>query len=163
VMPSTLLRKLSSYSKKNRLYQAFLELGKVVRTMFLLEYISNAGMRQEITAITNIVEKYHHFLDWVFFGKDGIITENDPIEQEKRLKYLDLVASAVILQNTVDMSLAIQTLAAQGERVNHRFVDRLSPYITRHIKRYGDYVVNLQNIPQPFEAAIHLPPEIFES
>ncbi|NJM86127.1 MAG: transposase [Hydrococcus sp. RU_2_2] len=61
VMPSTLLRKLSSYSKKNRLYQAFLELGKVVRTMFLLEYISNARMRQEITAITNIVEKYHHF------------------------------------------------------------------------------------------------------
>jgi TnpA family transposase len=163
VMPSTLLRKLSSYSKKNRLYQAFLELGKVVRTMFLLEYISNARMRQEITAITNIVEKYHHFLDWVFFGKDGIITENDPIEQEKRLKYLDLVASAIILQNTVDMSLAIQTLTAQGYRVNHRFVASLSPYITRHIKRYGDYVVNLQNIPQPFEAAIHLPPEIFES
>ncbi|MEJ1931364.1 Tn3 family transposase [Nostoc sp. NIES-2111] len=67
-----------------------------------------------INAITNIVEKYHHFLDWVFFGKDGVITENDPIEQEKRLKYLDLVASAVILQNTVDMSLAIQTLTAQG-------------------------------------------------
>nr|MCU0536924.1 transposase [Hydrococcus sp. Prado102] len=38
VMPSTLLRKLGSYSKKNRLYQAFLELGKVVRTMFLLDY-----------------------------------------------------------------------------------------------------------------------------
>ncbi|MDV2997572.1 MAG: Tn3 family transposase TnXo19 [Chroococcidiopsis sp. SAG 2025] len=163
VMPSTLLRKLSSYSKKNRLYQAFLELGKVVRTMFLLEYISNARMRSEINAITNIVEKYHHFLDWVFFGKDGVITENDPIEQEKRLKYLDLVASAVILQNTVDMSLAIQTLTAQGYPVNHRFVANLSPYLTRHIKRYGDYVVNLQNIPQPFEAAIHLPPEIFET
>ena len=162
VMPSTLLRKLSSYSRKNRLYQAFLELGKVVRTMFLLEYISNAKMRSEITAITNIVEKYHHFLDWVFFGKDGVITENDPIEQEKRLKYLDLVASAVVLQNTVDMSLATQTLTAQGYPVNHRFVAALSPYLTRHIKRYGDYVVNLQNIPQPFEAAISLPSEIFE-
>jgi len=32
-------------------------------------------------------------LDWLFFGKDGIITENDP-EKEKRVKYLDLVASA---------------------------------------------------------------------
>jgi len=47
VIPSTLLRKLGSYSKKNRLYQTFLELGKVVRTMFLLDYISNVlfGMR----------------------------------------------------------------------------------------------------------------------
>ncbi len=93
--------KLGSYSKKNRLYQAFLELGKVVRTMFLLDYVSNVALRHEITAITNIVEMYNAFLDWVFFGKLGAITENDPIEQEKRLKYLDLVASAVILQNTV--------------------------------------------------------------
>ena len=100
----------------------------------------------------------------MFFGKQGAITENDPIEQEKRLKYLDLVASAVILQNTVDMSLAIQTLTARGEEVaNHRYIKALSPYVTRHIKRYGDYVVNLQSIPQPLEAAINLPPEIFET
>ncbi|MBW4597773.1 MAG: Tn3 family transposase [Brasilonema angustatum HA4187-MV1] len=163
VMPSTLLRKLGSYSRKNRLYQAFLELGKVVRTMFLLEYISNVRMRSEINAITNIVEMYHAFLDWVFFGKEGAITENDPIEQEKRLKYLDLVASAVILQNTVDMSLAIQTLAAQGEVIHQRHVAALSPYVNRHIKRYGDYVVNLRNIPQPLEVAISLPSEIFET
>lgn len=162
VMPSTLLRKLNSYSKKNRLYQAFLELGKAVRTMFLLDYISDVRMRQEINAITNIVEIYHSFLDWVFFGKQGIITENDPDEQEKRLKYLDLVASAVILHNTVDMSLAIQTLMSRGEVIPMRHLAALSPYLTRHIKRYGDYVVNLQNIPQPLEAAINLPPEIFE-
>jgi len=56
--------------------------------MFLLDYISNVA--HEITAITNIVEMYNAFLDWVFFGKLGAITENDPIEQEKRLKYLDL-------------------------------------------------------------------------
>jgi TnpA family transposase len=163
VMPSTLLRKLGSYSKKNRLYQAFLELGKVVRTMFLLDYVSNVALRHEITAITNIVEMYNAFLDWVFFGKLGAITENDPIEQEKRLKYLDLVASAVILQNTVDMSLAIQTLMSQGELIPMRHLAAMSPYITRHIKRYGDYVVNLHNIPQPLEAAINLPPEIFET
>jgi hypothetical protein len=130
--------------------------------MFLLDYISNVSLRREITAVTNIVEMYNGFLDWVFFGKQGMITENDPIEQEKRLKYLDLVASAVILQNTVDMSLAIQTLMSQGEIIPVRYLATLSPYITRHIKRYGDYVVNLDNIPQPLEAAINLPPEIFE-
>jgi TnpA family transposase len=129
---STDLERAGSYSKKNRLYQAFLELGKVIRTMFLLEYISNARMRQEITAITNIVEKYHHFLDWVFFGKDGIIAENDPIEQEKRLKYLDLVASAVILQNTVDMSLAIQTNGTKKS-------SKLSCYAAKSDKRHCLY------------------------
>lgn len=86
VIPSTLLRKLNSYSKKNRLYQAFLELGKAVRTMFLLDYISDVRMRQEVNAITNIVETYHSFLDWVFFGKQGAITENDHSRARKTLK-----------------------------------------------------------------------------
>lgn len=160
LMPSTILRKLGSYSRKNRLYQAFRELGQVVRTVFLLQYISDGGLRQQITACTNIVEGYHRFLDWLFFGKDGIITENDPEEQEKRVKYLDLVASAVILQNTFDISLAIQALSAEGHPIDQKALATLSPYLTRHLKRYGDYVVDLHNISQPLEGAIHLPIEI---
>ena len=163
LMPSTILRKLGSYSRRNRLYQAFRELGQVVRTIFLLQYISDRGLRQQITACTNIVEGYNHFLDWLFFGKDGIITENDPEEQEKRVKYLDLVASAVILQNTFDISLAIQSLSAEGHLMNRETLATLSPYLTRHLKRYGDYVVDLQNIPQPLEGAIPLPIEIAEN
>lgn len=46
--------------------------------------------------------------------KTHYFTENGPVEQEKRDKYLDLVASAVILQNTVDMSLVIQAPSAEG-------------------------------------------------
>ncbi len=32
----------------------------------------------------------------VVFGGDGIITENDPIEQEKHIKYNDLITNSVI-------------------------------------------------------------------
>ncbi|AHJ31004.1 hypothetical protein NSP_47130 [Nodularia spumigena CCY9414] len=38
----------------------------------------------------------------------------------------------------------------------------MSPFVTRHLKRYGNYMVNLHNIPQPLEVAISLPPEIFQ-
>ena len=157
IMPSILLRKLGTYSRKNRLYQAFRELGRAVRTIFLLQYISDRGLRRIITASTNQVEAFQGFLDWVFFGKDGVITENDPEEQEKRVKYLHLVANAVILQNAVDISHAIQSLVAQGHLVNREMISTLSPYITGHIKRYGDYVVDLTQIPQPLETAIELP------
>jgi hypothetical protein len=138
---------LGSYSRKNRLYQAFRELGRAVRTIFLLEYISDRGLRREITACTNIVEGYNHFLDWIFFGKEGIITENDPEQQEKRVKYLDLVASAVILHNAVDLSVVIQQL----------MLATLSPYLTGHLKRYGDFAIDLQSIPAPLDGAIRLP------
>jgi TnpA family transposase len=65
LMPSTILRKLGSSSRKNRLYQAFRELGQVVRTSFLLRYISERDLRQQVTACTNKVEDYHRFLELV--------------------------------------------------------------------------------------------------
>ena len=33
----------------------------------------------------------------------------------------------------------------------------LSPYLTGHLKRYGDFVIDLQSIPAPLEGAIRLP------
>lgn len=76
------------------------------------------------------------------------------------MSYLHLVASAVILQNTFDISLAIQSLDAEGHAIDQKALATLSPYLTRHLKRYRDYVVDLHNIPQPLEGAIHLPIEI---
>ncbi|ETT84591.1 MULTISPECIES: Tn3 family transposase [Bacillus] len=154
ILPSTLLRKLSNDSKKNRLYKAFRELGRVVRTVFLLKYISDIKLREQITASTNKVEAYNGFSKWLFFGGDGVISENDPEEQEKRIKYNDLVANAVIFQNVVDITLILWSLIKEGYKFSREDLVMLSPYLTRHIKRFGDYVIDLQNIPQPVEENI---------
>ena len=39
--PSTILRRLGSESTKNKLYFAFRELGRVIRTLFLLKYLND--------------------------------------------------------------------------------------------------------------------------
>jgi TnpA family transposase len=157
LMPSTLLKKLNSYGGKNHLYKAFQALGNVIRTLFLLRYISEPELRQETTACTNKVEQYHQFVDWVFFAKAGLITDNDPLEQEKRLHYLDLVANAIILQNTVDLSQAIQTVRDYGFPVTIELLAGLSPYLTSKIKRYGDYILDLLTKPLPFEEIMAWP------
>ncbi|NJR57124.1 MAG: Tn3 family transposase [Acaryochloris sp. CRU_2_0] len=162
VLPSTLLRKLNSYSKKNRLHQALRELGRVGRTIFLLRFVSEPAVRRQITACTNIVETYHHFLDWLHFGKHGMITENDPDEQEKRLKYLDLVASAVIFHNAVDMSLALQQLGKEGYLIDREALATMSPFLVGQLKRFGDFVVDMETVPVPFEQAIELPIDLDE-
>ena len=53
ITASTLLRKLGTYSRKNRLYQAFRELGRAIRTEFLLKYIGSIELRTLIHAATN--------------------------------------------------------------------------------------------------------------
>ena len=150
----TLLRKLGHESHKNRLYQAFRELGRVVRTVFLLRYLSEPELRQQITEMTNKVEAYHGFAGWLFFGGESVITDNDPEEQEKLIKYNDLVANAVIFQNVVDMSAVLQELKAEGYPVKREDVAALSPYLTRHIKRFGDYFLDLSVPPQPLSESV---------
>ncbi|MFT5875887.1 MAG: hypothetical protein ACI8WT_004887 [Clostridium sp.] len=36
-------------------------------------------------------------------------------------------------------------------------VASLSPYLTRHIKRFGDYVIDLKNIPNAIDMAVSIP------
>lgn len=157
IVPSTLLRKLNNYSHKNRLYQAFRELGNVIRTIFLLQYISDIDLRQQITASTNKIESYNGFSKFFSFGGNGIISENDPDEQEKRIKYNDLIANAVILQNVVDMTYILREFSSNGIEVSRNDVEALSPYITRHIKRFGDYTIDLKNIPKAIDTIITIP------
>ena len=38
----------------------------------------------------------------------------------------------------------------------------LSFYIIKHLKRFRDYVLDLQNVPQPLESMMTLPDELME-
>lgn len=149
ILPSTLLRKLNNYSRKNKLYQAFRELGNIIRTVYLLDFISNIELREKITESTNKTEAYNGFSKWFFFGGDGIMCENDPEEQSKIIKYNDLLANAVILHNVVDISNAIERLNEEGIVVTREDIKVMSPYMTSHIKRFGEYIIDLDEIPQP--------------
>ena len=76
ILPSDILRRLNSSSRKNKLYFGFRELGRVVRTIFLLRYLSDAELRRTIQAATNKSERFNQFVQWVSFGGDSVIAEN---------------------------------------------------------------------------------------
>lgn len=144
-----LLRKLSHEGRHNRLFAAARELGRVLRTVYLLRWVSQKEMRQEVTATTNKIESYHAFTKWLDFGGD-VIAENDLNEQQKRVRYIDLIASAVILQNTVDMMRIMQELYAEGEPVSAADAAYMSPYGTTGVKRFGNYHLDLKRPPEPW-------------
>ncbi len=156
IAASTLLRKLGNYSRKNRLYQTFRALGAAVRTLFLLQYISDRELREQITASTNKVEAYNGFSKYFFFGGEGVIADNDPLEQEKAVKYNDLVANAVIFHNVVEQTRIIKTLIRAGWKITQEDVATLSPYVTSHVKRFGDYLIDVDDLPEPYEIELAL-------
>ncbi len=149
VLPSMLLRKLTTYSHKNRLYQAFHALGTVERTVFLLKFISDISLREVIHRSTNKAEEYHSLEDWITFAFRGIIFDNVYEEQEKRIKYTGIIANCVMLDNTIEISAALNALAKEGCIPTIDELAALSPYITRQIKRFGNYELDLSAIPAP--------------
>jgi len=67
------------------------------------------------------------------------------------------VANAVILQNVLDMTYILKELSVNGVEFTKSDVAILSPYITKHIKRFGNYVIDLENIPKELDMGISIP------
>jgi len=151
ITASSILRRLGTYSRKNKLYFAFRELGKAVRTLFLLRYIDDIEIRKTIQAATNKSEEFNGFVKWVFFGGEGVIAENVLHEQRKIVKYSQLVANMVILHNVEGMTRTLAELRKEGIELSPDILAGLSPYRTSHINRFGDYTLDLEKEIAPLD------------
>ena len=70
---------------------------------------------------------------------------------EKAIKYNLLVCNCVILQNIIDLTETVHTLQKTNIKITKEDISRLSPYLTSHIKRFGDYVFDLEVKPKNVE------------
>jgi TnpA family transposase len=148
---STVLRKLGTNSNKNKLYQAFHALGCAVRTGFLLQYLNNAQLRSTIQGATNKSESFNHFVQWLSFGGEGVITSNNREEQRKMIRYNHLVANCLIFYNVYEISRILNELKQEGYPLDADAVATLSPYWTQHVNRFGSYDLNLDRCPPPID------------
>jgi TnpA family transposase len=148
---STVLRKLSTNSSKNKLYQAFHSLGCAVRTGFLLQYLNDAQLRATIQAATNKSESFNNFVQWLSFGGEGVLSANNREEQRKMIRYNHLVANCLIFYNVFEISRILNELMQEGYPVEVEAVAALSPYWTQHVNRFGRYDLNLNRCPPPID------------
>jgi TnpA family transposase len=158
--PSSVLRRLATYSRKSKLYFAFRELGYVVRTIFLLEYLSDVELRKLIQSATNKSERFNQFVQWVAFCGGALAAEGIRDEQRKFIKYNNLVANLLIFHNVVTMTKALERLAADGHKWDEDIAACFTPYQTEHINRFGRYSLNRERIPEPLDSVqgLRIPP-----
>ena len=146
VKASTVLRKLCSKSRKNKLYFAFRELGRVERSIFLLNYINDPEMRRMIQAATCKSEEFNQFIDWIRFGDGGVIGDNLRFNQRKIIKFNHLVANMLIFHTVAHQTKAINKLRSQGVDIPIEILTGIAPYWTEHINRFGAFHLNMDKI-----------------
>jgi TnpA family transposase len=162
LLPSAILRRLATYSRKNRLYFAFRELGRAVRTDFLLRFLGSVELRRAIGAATNKSEHFNRYAQWVSFGSSGLATAAERDEQRKMVKYNHLVANLLIFHTAVGMTRALDEIAADGHgaAITPEALAGTSPYLNEHLNRFGSYELDLSKppAPLPFELPDRLRP-----
>lgn len=148
MLSSTLLRKLGTHGRQNRLNRAFRELGRAVRTLFLLRYVSEADLRRSIRAETTKVEACNDSLDWIGFG-GPVLKSDDPVEQAKQVKYMGLVANVIMLHNVHDLTEILADMESESWSLTRELLAGLSPYLPDHIRRFGRYLLDMEDLPPP--------------
>ena len=75
VAPSTMLKKLSASQKPSLLSKALSEVGRLERTLFMIEYYSDPGLRRRCQGGLNKGEAAHKLKRAVFFHESGEIRD----------------------------------------------------------------------------------------
>jgi TnpA family transposase len=140
VTASLMLGKLGSYPRQNGLAVALRELGRLERTLFILDWLQSVELRQRVNAGLNKGESRNSLARAVFFNRLGEIRDNSFEQQCYRASGLNLVTAAIILWNTIYIEQAVQALLKTGQHIDENLLQHLSPLGWEHINLTGDYV-----------------------
>ena len=139
VQAGGLMRTLQTNERPTKLARALEQLGRIVKTLYLLAYIDDEAYRRRILTQLNRGEGRHQLARVVFHGKRGELRQRYREGQEDQLGALGLVVNAVILWNTIYMDAALDQLRTEGFVVRNEDVARLSPLTHEHINMLGRY------------------------
>lgn len=140
VTASLMLRKLGSYPRQNGLAIALRELGRIERTLFILDWLQNVELRRRVHAGLNKGEARNALARAVFFNRLGEIRDRSFEQQRYRASGLNLVTAAIVLWNTVYLERIIQAMRDAGQTVDDSLLQYLSPLGWEHINLTGDYI-----------------------
>lgn len=139
VTQATIVRKLSSYSRQNQTKKALWELENICRTLYILEFIDDVGLRQCVQKALNRGEAYHRLRRAVAFVNGGKFRVKTEEEQQIWNECSRLITNAVIYYNTVLLSRVYEQKQAVGDQNALTQLQGISPVAWQHINMYGSF------------------------
>ena len=118
VSASLMLRKLGSYPRQNGLAVALRELGRIERTLFILDWLQSVELRRRVHAGLNKGEARNALARAVFFYRLGEIRDRSFEQQRYRASGLNLVTAVIVLWNTVYLERAVAALRGHAQPVD---------------------------------------------
>ena len=137
---SLLLKRLGAYPRQNGLAMALREIGRIERTLFMLDWLEMPALRRQATAELNKGEARNALARAVCFHRLGRLRDRAVEAQQHRASGLALVTAAIALWNTVYLDRALDALRRRGETITDTLLAHLAPVGWQHINLTGDYL-----------------------
>jgi len=137
--PSQLLRKFASDPRQHELALALREIGRIERTLFIIDWLLDADMQRRANVGLNKGEAHHALKNALRIGRQGEIRDRTAEGQHFRIAGLNLLAAIIIFWNTKHLGHAISARKLSGLDCSTELLSHISPLGWAHILLTGEY------------------------
>jgi TnpA family transposase len=137
--PSQLLRKFAAYPRQHELAVALREIGRVERTLFIIDWLLDADMQRRAQIGLNKGEAHHALKNALRIGRQGEIRDRTSEGQHFRIAGLNLLAAIIIFWNTKHLGNAVTQRKHDGLESPPELLAHISPLGWAHILLTGEY------------------------
>lgn len=113
---SLVFKMLSGSGRSSKLYSAMKELGKLIKSHFILNYIDNEELRKAIQKQLNRVELGQKLSGAVFFGRSGQLFAGTDYEIQRVMACKTLLKNTIILWNYLFLSDYYHSIKDKAEK-----------------------------------------------
>lgn len=136
---SQLFKRLTSYAKQNPLYKALKSFGQIFKSLFILKYIDNVELRQDIEKQLNKIESANKFSKAVQIGNNNEFNHQTNEEQEIATSCKRLIKNSIICWNYLYLSDKLTKVDKKKEKEMLELIKNSSIVIWRHVNFNGMY------------------------
>ena len=137
--PSQLLRKLAAYPRQNELAAALREVGRIERSLFMIEWTTDPDVRRRALVGLNKGEAHHALKRAINFHQRGELRDRTGEGQHYRIAGLNLLAAIIIYWNTLKLGDAVFARRQAGLEIPGELLAHVSPLGWEHINLTGEY------------------------
>lgn len=135
------VQRLTNSFPSDRLSKAFTNLGRIIKTQYILRYLTDPELRQTVQLQLNKGEYRHKLPRRIFFADQGEFTTGDYEEIMNKASCLSLVSNAILYWNTIKINDIVENLRSQGEDIDKETLSHISLLPFKHIMPNGMYFI----------------------
>lgn len=137
-----IVQRLTNSFPADRLSKAFTNFGRILKTQYILRYLTDPNLRQTVQLQLNKGEYRHKLPRRIFFADQGEFTTGDYEEIMNKASCLSLVSNAILYWNTIKINDIIEELRGQGEVIEDETLSHISLLPFKHVVPNGTYFID---------------------